>query len=204
MLALGFAPRLLGVLDVLLRQEQRRRYGGLMRLIAGGVIDMLFSFFLGPLMMIAQSVFIAGLLFGRRVMWDAQNRDGGPCPWARRCAVCGRSAVRLGRGNGPGPLRSRRAAVGRTDDFALPAGRSVHIFDGRQGAGRLFVRFRVCAIPTSTRRRLTSSSQKPGEAMKYLHTMVRVTDLDASLDFYCNKLGLKEIAERMCRRAAIR
>ena len=26
--------------------------------------------------------------------------------------------------------------------------------------------------------------------MKYLHTMVRVTDLDASLDFYCNKLGL--------------
>jgi lactoylglutathione lyase len=29
--------------------------------------------------------------------------------------------------------------------------------------------------------------------MKYLHTMVRVTDLDASLDFYCNKLGLKEM-----------
>jgi len=29
--------------------------------------------------------------------------------------------------------------------------------------------------------------------MKYLHTMVRVTDLDKSLDFYCNKLGLKEI-----------
>ncbi len=29
--------------------------------------------------------------------------------------------------------------------------------------------------------------------MKYLHTMVRVSDLDASIDFYCNKLGLKEI-----------
>ena len=29
--------------------------------------------------------------------------------------------------------------------------------------------------------------------MKYLHTMVRVTDLDASLDFYCNKLGLQEL-----------
>lgn len=27
--------------------------------------------------------------------------------------------------------------------------------------------------------------------MRYLHTMVRVTDLDASLDFYCNKLGMK-------------
>jgi lactoylglutathione lyase len=28
--------------------------------------------------------------------------------------------------------------------------------------------------------------------MKYLHTMVRVCDLDASLDFYCDKLGLVE------------
>ena len=29
--------------------------------------------------------------------------------------------------------------------------------------------------------------------MKYLHTMVRVTDVDASLRFYCDGLGLKEI-----------
>jgi lactoylglutathione lyase len=29
--------------------------------------------------------------------------------------------------------------------------------------------------------------------MKYLHTMVRVTDLEASIDFYCNKLGLVEL-----------
>ena len=29
--------------------------------------------------------------------------------------------------------------------------------------------------------------------MRYLHTMVRVTDLDKSLDFYCNKLGLKQV-----------
>jgi lactoylglutathione lyase len=29
--------------------------------------------------------------------------------------------------------------------------------------------------------------------MKYLHTMVRVTDIDQSLDFYCNKLGLREV-----------
>jgi lactoylglutathione lyase len=29
--------------------------------------------------------------------------------------------------------------------------------------------------------------------MKYLHTMVRVTDLEQSLDFYCRKLGLQEL-----------
>jgi len=29
--------------------------------------------------------------------------------------------------------------------------------------------------------------------MKYLHTMVRVTDVDKSLEFYCDQLGLEEI-----------
>ncbi len=29
--------------------------------------------------------------------------------------------------------------------------------------------------------------------MKYLHTMVRVTNLDVSLEFYCKKLGLQEL-----------
>ena len=29
--------------------------------------------------------------------------------------------------------------------------------------------------------------------MRYLHTMVRVTDIDQSLDFYCKKLGMVEI-----------
>jgi lactoylglutathione lyase len=30
--------------------------------------------------------------------------------------------------------------------------------------------------------------------VKYLHTMVRVKDLDASIDFYCGKLGLTEVS----------
>lgn len=32
--------------------------------------------------------------------------------------------------------------------------------------------------------------------MEYLHTMVRIRDIDESLDFYCNKLGLKEISRK--------
>jgi len=32
--------------------------------------------------------------------------------------------------------------------------------------------------------------------MKYLHTMVRVADLDASLDFYCGHLGLVELRRK--------
>ena len=29
--------------------------------------------------------------------------------------------------------------------------------------------------------------------MQYLHTMLRIRDIDESLDFYCNKLGLQEV-----------
>jgi len=37
--------------------------------------------------------------------------------------------------------------------------------------------------------------------MRYLHTMLRVRDLDAALDFYCNKLGLTEVRRRVDDRA---
>ena len=32
--------------------------------------------------------------------------------------------------------------------------------------------------------------------MRFLHTMLSVRNLDAALDFYCNKLGLKEVRRR--------
>lgn len=33
-------------------------------------------------------------------------------------------------------------------------------------------------------------------AMEYLHTMVRISDIDESLEFYCNVLGLKEVSRK--------
>ena len=32
--------------------------------------------------------------------------------------------------------------------------------------------------------------------MRYLHTMVRVTDIEKSLEFYCDQLGLTEVRRR--------
>src|SRR5215470_12051103 len=40
------------------------------------------------------------------------------------------------------------------------------------------------------------SAQEQRFPMRYLHTMLRVRNLDAALDFYCNKLGLKEVRRR--------
>jgi lactoylglutathione lyase len=39
----------------------------------------------------------------------------------------------------------------------------------------------------------TLHRQREKAAMKYLHTMVRVSDLEQSLDFYVNKLGMTEV-----------
>jgi lactoylglutathione lyase len=37
------------------------------------------------------------------------------------------------------------------------------------------------------------STNLRGNRMRYLHTMIRIADIDASLDFYVTKLGLKEV-----------
>ena len=39
--------------------------------------------------------------------------------------------------------------------------------------------------------------------MRYLHTMLRVRNLDHALDFYCNKLGLKEERRRVRREKSL-
>jgi membrane glycosyltransferase len=75
-LAIGFAPRFLGVVDILLRPVQWARYGGVLRLLAGTLTDALFTLLIGPLIMIAQVRFEAGLIIGQRIAWDPQKRDG--------------------------------------------------------------------------------------------------------------------------------
>ena len=40
--------------------------------------------------------------------------------------------------------------------------------------------------------------------MRYLHTMVRVADVDQSLDFYVKKLGMKEVRRTTTKPAATR
>jgi len=148
MLALGFAPRLLGMLDVLLRADQRRLYGGSLRLLSGGFVDTLFSVLLGPVMMIAQSLFVAGLVFGRRVMWDAQNRDGrvvrfgeamrGLWPQMLFGLAVTAILVRYATGVLPWAAPTILPCLLAVPFTCLTAGRVL---------GRLFVSLRLCAIP---------------------------------------------------------
>jgi len=147
MLGIGFAPRLLGALDVMLRGEARR-YGGLVRLIGGAFLDMLFSIFLGPVMMIAQALFVFGLIFGRRVLWEVQNRGERRVPvgealrglWPQLSfGAAGAVGLSLcAPGVLPWSLPTLVPCLLAVPFTCLTAGRAL---------SRFSVRFRICAIP---------------------------------------------------------
>ncbi len=55
------------------------------------------------------------------------------------------------------------------------------------------VMYCIFALRRALRKSRLERRSNRSAAMKYLHTMVRVSDVDASLDFYCDKLGLVQL-----------
>ncbi len=82
MMTVNLTPKLAGLIDVALRPEARRAYGGGRMLATSALAEFLFALVLGPAMAVAQTVFIAGLPFGRTVRWEAQRRDDHSVPLA--------------------------------------------------------------------------------------------------------------------------
>jgi membrane glycosyltransferase len=75
------APKLLGILDVLVQRRARQGYGGGFRLLLGAFLEFLFSSLLAPVVSLAETIFMIGLCFGRRILWEAQRREGYRVPW---------------------------------------------------------------------------------------------------------------------------
>ena len=82
MMALVFAPKLIGVVGVLTSVRRRQGYGGAGRLIVATMAEIAFSILLAPVIAVAVTMFIIRLLLGRRVAWDAQERDAHAVPLA--------------------------------------------------------------------------------------------------------------------------
>jgi membrane glycosyltransferase len=80
--AMSLTPKLAGLADILVRRDERARYGGGARLVAGGVIEVIASTLMAPAVALADAIFMVGLAFGRRVGWDGQKRDGYRLSWA--------------------------------------------------------------------------------------------------------------------------
>jgi membrane glycosyltransferase len=78
-IAMYFSPKLFGIADALIRMPQR--YGGVGRILAGGLVETIFTFLLLPISIFNQTLFMGGLLLGRNMGWEAQQRDGYRVPW---------------------------------------------------------------------------------------------------------------------------
>jgi membrane glycosyltransferase len=78
---MSLMPKLAGLADILVRGSERRRYGGGLRLVAGGLIEVVASTLMAPAVALADTIFMIGLLFGRRVGWEGQKRDGYRLSW---------------------------------------------------------------------------------------------------------------------------
>ncbi|MEQ8585566.1 MAG: glucans biosynthesis glucosyltransferase MdoH [Thalassobaculaceae bacterium] len=87
MMAITFAPKIMGVVDIMLSAAKRRRYGGGLRMTAGALLELVFGMFVAPVVAVAQSIFIVALLFGRRITWNAQMRDPRDVRWHQALAT---------------------------------------------------------------------------------------------------------------------
>jgi membrane glycosyltransferase len=80
MMAMTFAPKIATIIDVYSRAPMRQAFGGAFRFGVGIVTETVFSMLLSPVMAIAHTVFLGGLLFRRTVGWTAQQRDDHAVP----------------------------------------------------------------------------------------------------------------------------
>ncbi len=74
MMTVNLTPKLAGLIDVALRPDTRRAYGGGGVLALSAITEFFFALVVGPAMAVAQTIFIAGLPFGRMMRWEAQKR----------------------------------------------------------------------------------------------------------------------------------
>ena len=80
-MAILLAPKLFGLLLTLFRTRLRRAGGGAIRLILSALIEVLFSAFFAPIMMLIQSGSVFQILLGRDTGWNPQRRDDGSIPF---------------------------------------------------------------------------------------------------------------------------
>ncbi len=75
MVMVSLVPKFMGMLDVALTKGGVARYGGGARFAVSGALETLFSVLLAPVVAFRVTLFLIGLLFGRMVGWNGQNRD---------------------------------------------------------------------------------------------------------------------------------
>lgn len=88
-LVLLFGPKLVAVLDLVLRRGALAQYGGARRVLPGVACETLFSVVLAPILMLFHSRFVASSLLGEGTRWLAQRRTSEGTRWREALAAHG-------------------------------------------------------------------------------------------------------------------
>jgi membrane glycosyltransferase len=79
---MAFLPKLAASIGVLMRPTSRSRFGGAFRFMFSLCIEFVFSALITSILWVSQTVLLAGLPFGKRISWGAQNRDEQSISWS--------------------------------------------------------------------------------------------------------------------------
>jgi membrane glycosyltransferase len=79
-LLMWFTPILATALDILLRSDERRAFGGITNFCTSLAAAIGFNILLVPIMWISHTIFLTSILFGRSIGWSGQVRDDHSVP----------------------------------------------------------------------------------------------------------------------------
>ena len=80
--AMSLAPKIFGAISVAMHPGGMARYGGKRQFAKGVAIETVFSILMSPAVALRLTIFLGGLLMGRRIGWNGQDRDAHGIPWS--------------------------------------------------------------------------------------------------------------------------
>jgi membrane glycosyltransferase len=82
-LVMWFSPKIASAIDIMLRPELQREFGGPARFVANFGVEAVYSILLCPILWFGHTIFLSGLLLGRDIGWIGQTRDDHTVPFAQ-------------------------------------------------------------------------------------------------------------------------
>ncbi|MEN9775278.1 MAG: glucans biosynthesis glucosyltransferase MdoH [Pseudomonadota bacterium] len=147
-LLMSFAPKFATLFAVLMDRGLRRSFGGALRILAGALVELVFSLLLVPIAAVSVTVFVLGLPFGRQVGWTTQLRDSDGLPW--RIAIKGlwlHTLVGAGFAAWLWAVAPGALWIGAPFYVGLMASIPLAVLTAHPAVGRAIGRLGVCSIP---------------------------------------------------------
>ncbi|MGE0719156.1 MAG: glucans biosynthesis glucosyltransferase MdoH [Alphaproteobacteria bacterium] len=147
-----FAPKIATAIDVLLRPEERRAFGGGLRFTLSFIIEMLFSTLIFPITTIAHTVFLLGLPLRRTLGWSGQQRDDHAVPFLFALRKLWLQTVLGIAGQGLFLWASWEAwAYGQLGLAGMLLAAPLAVVTAAPRLGAAMVRFGICRLPEESR-----------------------------------------------------